>query len=140
VLGRDAGRWGEIENGRAFGAQRRALEMRGQVAVAPVGCAALRVADFRQHNETGQVLIERAEAVVDPGADAGIATEAVAAVHLIHRRWMIDAVHGAATEEAEVIGNLGQVRPVFRHVGTALAGLDERERTAHVVALAAFHG
>jgi hypothetical protein len=61
----------EIENGRAFGAQRRALEMRGQVAVAPVRRAALRIADLGQHDEAGQILVHRTEPVVHPRTDAG---------------------------------------------------------------------
>ncbi len=133
----DAGRRCEIQNGRAFRAQRRALEARGQVAVAPVRRTSLRIAYLGQHDEAGQVPIERTEAVVHPRADTGIASEAVAAVHLIHRGRMVHAVHGATTEETKVIRDLGEVRPVVRHVRAALAGLDELEGTLHVVALAA---
>ena len=133
----DAGRRREIENGRAFRAQRRALVVRGQVAVAPVRGTSLRIAHLGQHDEAGQVLIERTEAIVHPRADAGIAAEAVAAVHLIHRGRMVHAVHGATAEEAEIIRDLGEMRPVVRHVRAALAGLDELEGALHVVAFAA---
>ncbi len=98
------------------------------------------ITDLGQNDEAGQILIERAESVVDPCADAGIATEAVAAVHLVHGRRVVDAVHGAAAEEANVIGDLGEVRPVFGHVGAALSMFGELERALHVVALAALHG
>ena len=52
---------------------------------------------------------------------------------------MVHAVHGAATEEAEVVGDLGEVRPIVRHVRAAPARLDESERALHVVTFAAFH-
>ncbi len=137
TLGADSGGRCEIENGRTFRAQRCTLVVRGQVAVAPVRRAALRIAHLGQHDEAGQILIERAESVVHPRTDAGIAAEAVAAVHLIHGGRVVHAVHGAATEEANVIRDLGEMRPVYRHVRAALTGLDELERTLHVVTLAA---
>ena len=137
--GADTGRRREIENGRAFRAQRRALEARGQVAIAPVRRATLRIADFWQHDKSGQVLVQRAKAVVHPRADAGVAAEAIAAVHLIHRGGVVHAVHGAATEEANVIGDLGEMRPIVRHVRAALTVLGELEGTLHIVALAALH-
>jgi hypothetical protein len=135
----DAGGWREIENRRAFGPERRALEAGGEVTVAPVGRATLRVAHLWQHDEAGEVLVQSAKAVVHPRTDAGVAAEAVAAVHLIHRGGVVHAVHGATTEEAEVIGDFGEMRPVFRHVRAALAVLGKLERALNIVALAALH-
>jgi hypothetical protein len=100
----------------------------------------LRIANFGQHDETGQVLIERTESVVHPRADAGIAAETIAAVHLIHRGRVVHAVHGAAAEEADVVGHLREVRPVFRHVRAALTCFDKLERALHIVAFATLHG
>ena len=116
------------------------METGREVAVAPVGGATLRVGNFGQDDKAGQVLIERAEAVVDPGADAGITAEAVAAVHLIHRGRVIDTVDLTTAKETEVVGDLGKVLPVGGHVGAALANFVKIERAAHVVAFAAFHG
>ena len=129
----------EVENGRALRTQRRALELRGQVAVAPVRRAALRVADLGQDDETGQILIDRTEPVVHPRAYSRITAEAVPRIHLIHRGGMIDAVDGATAEEAKLIRDLREMRPVRGHVGAALSCLDEGKRAAHVVALAALH-
>ena len=53
---------------------------------------------------------------------------------------MVNAVDRATPEEAEVIRDLGEMRPVVRHVGPALAGLDELERALDVVTLTALHG
>ena len=52
---------------------------------------------------------------------------------------MVDAVDLAAAIEAEIVGDAGEVGPVRRHVGAALAGLVERERALDVVAFAALH-
>ncbi len=52
---------------------------------------------------------------------------------------MVHAVHGAATEETEVVRDLGEMRPVLRHVRAALTVLGKLERALHVVALAALH-
>ena len=98
------------------------------------------VGNFGQDDEAGQVLVECAEAVVDPCADAGIAAEAVTAVHLIHGGRMIHAVDLTTAIETQVVGDLGEVFPIGRHVGAALADLMEIEWTAHVVAFATFHG
>ena len=53
---------------------------------------------------------------------------------------MVHAVDGAASEEAEIVCDLGEVRPVVRHVRTALTRLDELKGTLDVVTLAGFHG
>ena len=129
----------EIEDGRAFRAERGALKTGGEVAVAPVGRTALRVGNFGQDDEAGEVLIERAEAVVDPRAETGVTAKTVAGVHLIHRGRVIHAVHLATAVETEIVGDLGEVRPIGRHVGAALTDLVKRKRALDVVAFAAFH-
>ena len=135
----DAGGGREIEDRRTLGAEGGALKTRGQVTIAPIGRAALRIGNFGENDEAGEILVEGAEAVVDPSPEAGIAAKAVATVHLIHRGRMVDAVDLAAAVEAEIVGDAGEVGPVRRHVGAALAGLDKFERTADVVAFAALH-
>ena len=130
----------QVQDRRTFGAQGRTLEIGRQVSVAPVGGAALRVADFRQDDEAGQVAIRRTESVVYPCTETGIAAKAIATVHLIHCGRMVHAVDGAASEEAEIVCDLGEVRPVVRHVRTALTRLDELKGTLDVVTLAGFHG
>jgi hypothetical protein len=137
TLAADAGGRCEIENRRALRPERRALKAGGEVAVAPVGRAPLRIAHLGQHDEAWQVLVQRTQTVVHPRTDAGVAAETVAAVHLIHRGRVVHAVHGAAAEEADVVGHLREVRPIFRHVRAALAGLDELEGTLHIVAFPA---
>ena len=66
TLGAYSDGWREIENRRAFRTERRALKAGGQVAIAPVRRAALRIADFREDDESGQVLVQSAKAVVHP--------------------------------------------------------------------------
>jgi len=139
MLGRDSFTGREIENRRALGTQWRALKTGGQVSVAPVRRAPLRIAHLRQDDEAGQILIHRAEAVVHPRTDARIASETVAAIHLIHRGGMIHTVDGATAEEADLIGHPREMRPVLRHVRAALTGLDELEGATHIVPLATFH-
>ena len=55
-------------------------------------------------------MVFAAESVVDPGAETGIAAEAVATVHLIHGGRVVDAVDLAAAVETEVVRYLGEVR------------------------------
>ncbi len=52
---------------------------------------------------------------------------------------MVHTVDGAAAEEAKLVRDLREMRPVRGHVGSALSRLDEGKRTAHVVAFAALH-
>lgn len=120
-------------------AERRALETRGQVTIAPVRRAALRITDFRQHNKPWQILVLSAKTVVHPRTDAGVAAKTVAAVHLIHSSRMVHAVHCTAAKEADVIGNFREVQPIFCHVRAALTGFNEPEWTLHIVTFATFH-
>jgi hypothetical protein len=50
----------------------------------------LRVIDFRQHDERGQIFIHWAWAVSDPSADGRVAAELVAGVEMVKRGRMID--------------------------------------------------
>ena len=129
----------QIENRRAFRPQRRALIRRRQKTVAPIRRATLRIRHFRQHDEARQIFVRRAEAVGHPRTDRRIAAEAIAGVHLIHRGRMIHGIDLAAAIETDVVDDFGEVLPILGHVGAALAGLAELERTLHVVAFAALH-
>ena len=80
----------QIKNRRADGPLRRALIVRGQKSVRPIRRAALRVIDFRQHDERGQIFIHCAWAVSDPSADGRVAAELVAGVEMVKRGRMID--------------------------------------------------
>ena len=129
----------QVEDRRPLGPQRRPLVVRGQEPVAPVGRASLRVGDFGQHDEAGQVAVLAAQAVRHPRPERRVAAEAVAGVHLVHGRRVVDRIDLAAAIEAELVGNSGEVLPVLGHVGARLARLAEPERALDVVALAAGH-
>lgn len=101
--------------------------------------ASLRIRHCRQDHKPWQVLIHRAEAVGCPGSDCRVTAEAIAAVHLIHRGGVVDALHLTAAVEAELVGNAGEVLPVFCHVGSRLTGFAEAEGALHEVPLAALH-
>ena len=77
----------QIEDGRAVGAEDDALIAGGHEAAGPVLGAADGAALAVEHDDVaGQVLIYRAEAVVDPGANGGLAAEEVPGIHHQHRR------------------------------------------------------
>src|SRR5688572_3124620 len=140
MLRRDSLRREQIENWGALWSQRSSLEMRGEIAVAPIRRPALRITYFREHNETRQILVQRAEAVIDPRADRRVAAKPVAAIHLVHRRRMIHAVHLAAAEEAQFVRDTREMRPILRDIGTAISRFPKRERASHVITPPAFHG
>ena len=137
--GRDACRRREIKNGRALCSQGSSLKTRGQITVAPIRRAALRIADFRQYDESRQIMVDRAKSVCDPRTDAGVAAETVATIHLIHGRGMVHTVDDAASVETDLVSNVRQVGPVLSHVRTGFTSFDELKRAADVVTLSAFH-
>ena len=70
-----------------------ALIRRRQIAAAPGRRAALHAAaGIGQHDERRQVVVLGAQAIGDPAADARLAHQDAAGVHLIHRLRMVHAV------------------------------------------------
>ena len=122
----------QVENRRAFRAQARALEIRGQKSVAPVARAALREGEFGHHDVAGQVLVHRAEAVSRPRTERGIGAEPAAGVHVKERLGMIQRLGLAAAIVAQLIGDerVGEILPLVAHLDAVLADLVELERAA----------
>ena len=101
----------EIEDGRAGGAEDRALVGGGHEAARPVWRAADRAAAIvGHHDEAREVLVLAAEAVGDPGAKRRMALHDGASVHLEERGGVVVAVAVDRPKEADVVhaaANLG---------------------------------
>ena len=110
-----------------------------QESVTPIRSSPLGKRDFRQHHETGDILIVGTQTVGHPRADGRVATEAIAGVHLVHRRRMVDRIDLATPIEADVVHNFRELMPVGRDVGSALPSLPELKWTTDIVSLATFH-
>ena len=140
LLARDTLGRVQIENRRTLRAQRGALKVRRQKAVGPVRRAALRIGHLGQHDESGQILILRAEPVGDPRANRRIAAEPVAGVHVIIGGGMIDRLGLAPAIHAKLIGHPGEVFPVLAEIHAALPRFAKLERALHVIPFARAHG
>ena len=138
-LGADAGWRPEIEDRRALRPERRALIERREKAVRPVRGAALRKVDLGKNDESGQVLIRRAESIRHPRADRRVAAEAVARVHVVARRRVVDRLSDATAVVAKIVGDRSQAREEPVHRQPALAGSLELEGALDEVALAGRH-
>ena len=79
----------------------------------------------------GQVVVDRAEAVGEPGADRRTADLRVPGVHHQHRRLVVRDVGVHRADEADVVGAAADVREQLADVHAALAVLLERERRTH---------
>src|SRR4029079_17545729 len=90
-----------------------ALEIGRQEAVRPVGRAALGECAFWKHDERGQVLVERAQAVGGPGADGRVAAKTLAGVHLVAGRGVVDRVDLASAVDAKLVSHASEVLEVF---------------------------
>ena len=139
VLARDARRRSDVKNWRAFRAQRRSLQRRGQVSVGPICGATLGIREFWKHDVTWQVFVFAAQPVVDPSPDRRVSTKLVACVHVVIRRGMIDRIDLASAIEAKLIRDTSQVLPQVAHVRARLTGLPELERAFDVVTRATTH-
>ncbi len=113
--------------------------MRGQIAVRPVGRAALRIGEIGQHDKRGQILVLRAESVGRPRANRRIAAELVAGVQVVQRGRMVDAFGFQSPVEAQVVHHVREIGEQRVDLDPQTAGAAELERTAHVVALAGVH-
>ncbi len=83
------------------------------------------------HDETGQVLVLRTQAVEHPGADARPRLPRFAAVHQHQRRLMIGDVGVHRADHADVVDHPGRVREQVADFDPALAVLLELEGRAH---------
>ncbi len=95
-----------------------------------------------QDHERRQVLIERAESVGGPGAQAGPAGDLVAGLHGGDGRLVVDRLGVHRANEAHLIDHLGRVRQQFAHPHATLAmsGKLELGRSNRKACLAAGHG
>ncbi len=104
----------------------------GQVAGRPEtggdGLHLLRVGRLGDHDhERRQVLVERAEAVGRPRAEAGPAGDLIAGLHHGDGRLVVDGVGVHGADEAHVVHHLGRRGQQLRHPHAALAVLRELE-------------
>ncbi len=125
----------EIDDRAAGVADLHALVRGRHVAVAPVRRAVDRpAAMIREDDEAGQVLVLAPQPVGNPAADARMAGEDAAGVHL-EQRW---AVRGAErmhrADERDVVDVLGDVRKELRDLHAALAVPLEPPRRRHQAA------
>ena len=81
-----------------------------------------------QHDERGQILVERAEPVGEPGAHRGFAVLHRARVDELVGRLVIDRVGLHRPDEAEVVGHLRDVRQELAEPHATLPVLRELER------------
>ena len=112
------------------GAKTDALVFRRQKAAAPKPrherLAALALG--HHHDERRQVVVLAAEPVVEPRADAGSAGELRAGLHMRHARAVVDRLGVHRADEAQVIGDAGNVRQHVADLDAALAARRKLER------------
>lgn len=126
---------GEVEQGRASAAEERALVGGGHVAAAPVRRAADgAAARIGHHDEAGEVVVLRAEAVVQPRAEAGFANENAAGVHLQTAGRVRRSVAEHRADHTDVVGEFRGAREEAADLESALAVFLERKRRLHEVA------
>ena len=124
--GEAAGR-AQVDDGLATAAHERTLVRRRQKAVGPGGRAALRrAAGVRQHDVGRHVPVLGAEAVAQPAAEARLAHEDAAGVHLVDRLRVVDAVTVAAPDDAQLVRALRQVVEEVADLESRFAAWPER--------------
>ena len=107
---RHARRVGEVEDRVAGGAELHALVLAGQEAAAPVVveeelAAGVLLVARGHHDEGGQVVVEAAQAVAEPRADAGPARLLGAGQVERDGRRVVDLRAGHRLDEADVVGD-----------------------------------
>ena len=111
AFGRHAGRIVDIEHRVGPGAEPHSLVLCRQEArspeVAHEGLALLVLCD--QNDERRQVVLDVAQAVVEPGPDARPAWDLRATLHEGHARPVVDALGMHRVDKAEPVGNLCRV-------------------------------
>jgi hypothetical protein len=98
----------------------RPLIRRRQEAAAPER-SALRGLRRAEHHEAGKVLVFAAQAVEEPGAEAGTGESLLARVHLKAGAVVIDVVRDHRADEAKIVHASGDVREQFADGRAALA-------------------
>ena len=104
-----------------------ALEDAGKEAARPVLGLLDRVAAGAHGDEAGEVLVLRPQAVGDPRAHAGPRHLRVAAVHQHERRLVVGDLRLEGTDDAQVVGALGDVCEQLTDLDAAPAVLLELE-------------
>ena len=131
---RDAGRVVKVKDRIPLGAQLDALMFGGEEAAAPLtrgdGLGRTTLAGGDQHDEAWQVLGFGAESVGDPGAHARPARDLRAGVHEHVRGVVIDRVRRHRADDADVVGDLADMREELREFGAVLPVLRELELRA----------
>ena len=116
----------QVVDRRALGAEHRAGVGGRHVAARPVLGAADRPAGaVEHHDEAGQVLVHRAEAVVHPRAQRRAAALQLAGVHHQHGRAVDRRLGGHRVQERDVVDALAEVREQVADPFAALAVLVE---------------
>ena len=114
-VGRHAGRIVDVQDRIARRAERHAGMFAGQIAARPQpgrnGLDLLGVGRLGdQHDERRQVLVERAQPVRHPGAEARPAGDLVAGLHEGDGRLVVDGLGVHRADEAHVVDHLGRVQ------------------------------
>ena len=133
-FGRNAVRAANVVDRVAAGVELDALKAAGQKAGAPLsrgdGLIGHAAADAGEHDEAGQIVGLRSEAVVDPGAHRRPAADGRAAVHKRVGRVVIDLFGDHRADDADVVDNLLLPRQQLAHPLAALAVAVELEHGA----------
>ena len=101
------------------------------------------IARHRDHDHEGrQILVQAAEAVAHPGAEAGLARDLVAGLDVGNRRLMVDRLGVHRADDAHVVGHFGSPGQHFRDrlARLAVAGELVFARRDREAGLAAGHG
>ena len=114
-----AGRVGQEQHRVALGAQRHALVLAGQEAGAPEAVVErlglLAAGPGRSHHdEGGQVLVLGAQAVAEPGAEAGPAGELMAGADVGDGRVVVDRLGLDGLDDGDVVDDLRRSTAAIR--------------------------
>ena len=101
----DAGGIGYVEDGVALVPEAHAIVIGREESAGPEGRAAADAGASTEDDEGGEVSGSAAEAVGDPGADAGAARDGEAGLHEGLGRGVVELVSVDGTDEADVVGD-----------------------------------
>ena len=99
----------DVQDGLAIAAEGYALVLRRQEARAPQGGAAAQSAAALEHDKGRQVVGLGADSVAEPGAHAGAAGDAAAAVHEELRRGVVEEIRVDGLDDGDVVDDLCEV-------------------------------
>ena len=123
----------EVKDRRTLGAEDRALVAGRHVAAGPVFGPTDRAAGgIKHHDETGQILVDCAEPVIEPGSHGRAPAADGAGVHHEHGRAMDRGISGHGVEEGNVVHTAPDVgEEVGYHFPTLAIGLEFPFRADH---------